>query len=251
VIAPLLHAALLLGTADDAVTDTMRPLHAFEMLNPSAQRLDGPRPPRVVLVLIPGTRAPPEMVTRLNVPQTAADLLVIDDVKLLHARDLPLPWHQQPSFFVDHDEKAFAPVAQESRAIPATTADLTAFIHRYIIHKNSERGLDPASVVARRREGDCTEHAVLLAALARSRGIPARVVFGIVLVQREKDVVAMGHAWVELRTGTTWEVGDAALHGSPLTKVYLPLNVVTDEGPAYKLAGLSATNIKAVKLEPR
>ena len=40
-----------------------------------------------------------------------------------------------------------------------------------------------AAEVARSREGDCTEHAVLLAALARARGIPARVAMGLVYVR--------------------------------------------------------------------
>ena len=40
-----------------------------------------------------------------------------------------------------------------------------------------------AAEVAQSREGDCTEHAVLLAALARACGIPSRVAIGLVYVR--------------------------------------------------------------------
>lgn len=43
-------------------------------------------------------------------------------------------------------------------------------------------GFATASEVVRTRTGDCTEHAVLLAALLRARGIPSRVVTGLVYV---------------------------------------------------------------------
>jgi len=41
-------------------------------------------------------------------------------------------------------------------------------------------GFASATEVARSREGDCTEHGVFLASLLRARGIPARVVSGLI-----------------------------------------------------------------------
>jgi len=54
------------------------------------------------------------------------------------------------------------------------------FVHRIINAKNLGTALGSASDVARSRSGDCTEHAVLLAALLRADGIPARVVSGLI-----------------------------------------------------------------------
>ncbi len=65
-------------------------------------------------------------------------------------------------------------------AAPAAKAEtLRAFVHRYITRKNLDVALASAATVARNREGDCTEHATLLAALLRAQGIPSRLVAGL------------------------------------------------------------------------
>jgi len=54
-------------------------------------------------------------------------------------------------------------------------------------------------------EGDCTEHAVLLAALCRARGIPARVAIGLVYV----DQAFWYHMWTEVHVAHRWIPLDA------------------------------------------
>lgn len=54
-------------------------------------------------------------------------------------------------------------------------------------------------------EGDCTEHAVLLAALCRARGIPARVAIGLVYV----DQAFCYHMWTEVHVAHRWIPLDA------------------------------------------
>lgn len=54
-------------------------------------------------------------------------------------------------------------------------------------------------------EGDCTEHAVLLAALCRARGIPARVAIGLVYV----DQAFCYHMWTEVYVADRWIPLDA------------------------------------------
>jgi transglutaminase-like putative cysteine protease len=63
------------------------------------------------------------------------------------------------------------------------------------------------------RGGDCTEFAVLLAAAARARGIPTRVVAGL---SYASHFLGRGHAftphmWVQAWNGTRWVSYDAAL----------------------------------------
>ncbi|MEM9419763.1 MAG: transglutaminase-like domain-containing protein [Planctomycetota bacterium] len=53
-------------------------------------------------------------------------------------------------------------------------------VHRKIKAKDLSVGFATASDVARTKQGDCTEHAVLLAALFRGAGIPSRCVSGLV-----------------------------------------------------------------------
>lgn len=59
---------------------------------------------------------------------------------------------------------------------------LRRFTHRFIAAKDLSVGMATASEVARTAEGDCTEHAVLLAALLRAAEIPSRTVTGVLYV---------------------------------------------------------------------
>src|SRR5918996_3810632 len=146
--------------------------------------------------------------------------------------DAVKPAHTGASFVVDFRDSAVTrashQVANAKGGAAETPERLRRFVHQYISSKNLARGYDSASVVAPRREGDCTEHAVLLAALARLRRLPARVVHGIALVRAGDAWRAYGHAWVELRDKKSWAPIDAALE-SPSGIIYIPLAVLEDE----------------------
>lgn len=96
-----------------------------------------------------------------------------------------------------------------------TMRRLEAFVRDYIEIKSLRVGYASAAEVVRDREGDCTEHAVLLAALARARGIPARVATGIAYapVMGERRHVFVPHAWVLAWVDGRWQGFDAALPG--------------------------------------
>jgi transglutaminase-like putative cysteine protease len=154
------------------------------------------------------------------------------------SHDRPLARHSRPSFVVDYDEPSVQAARAEAVRLcgPSPTPDqLALFVYGYIDHKDLLRGFDLASQVARRKEGDCTEHAVLLVALARSFGFPARVVMGMALVVVDGKVEAVGHAWAEVRQSGQWKVTDAAIPAQ-LGARYLPLSVLDDEGPAFARA---------------
>lgn len=112
-------------------------------------------------------------------------------------------------------------VALARRAVGTSTGNaarmqrLQAFVSHYISHKNLSVGYASALEVLHSREGDCTEHAVLLGALARALGIPARVVVGLVYMPHFADARAalVPHAWVQAWVGDHWRSYDAALDG--------------------------------------
>ncbi len=86
----------------------------------------------------------------------------------------------------------------------ATALRLEEFVGGVVTTESLGVGMASAAETARRQEGDCTEHAVLLAALARAAGIPSRVVVGIAYVA---DFAGSGpafgyHMWVEVYVGT-------------------------------------------------
>jgi hypothetical protein len=92
---------------------------------------------------------------------------------------------------------------------------LESFVRSYIRTKSLGVGYASALEVARTPEGDCTEHAVLLAALGRSLGIATRVVDGLAYAPgfAGKDRVFVPHAWVQAWIGGRWQSFDAALPG--------------------------------------
>jgi len=64
---------------------------------------------------------------------------------------------------------------------------------------------DRASDVLEAGKGDCTEHTVLVVALARALGIPARPVHGLVYAQYGDGQNALyWHAWPEIRSAGEW-----------------------------------------------
>ena len=75
--------------------------------------------------------------------------------------------------------------------------------------------------------GDCGEHAVLLGALLRSQGIPARVTLGLVYVNDKKGYYY--HAWVMAESHGAWVFADPALGEFPAIKDRIPL-VIDDTG---------------------
>ena len=88
---------------------------------------------------------------------------------------------------------------------------LTAGVGKYITKKDLSRAFDSAGTVVQTRQGDCTEHAVLLAAVLRAHGIPSRVAMGLVFVERigdRRDVFGY-HAWTQAWVDGAWHDLDA------------------------------------------
>ena len=71
--------------------------------------------------------------------------------------------------------------------------------------------------VARSRQGDCSEHAVLAAAMCRAVGLPAQVVNGLLYVENYDRAggrkVFAPHAWFRVLIDGKWIDYDAAWQG--------------------------------------
>ncbi len=84
-------------------------------------------------------------------------------------------------------------------------------VHRFISRKDLATTLAGAAETVRRRRGDCSEHAVLLAALLRSRGIPARIAVGLdhaASFAGRREVFAW-HVWTQAWLDGCWRDLDA------------------------------------------
>jgi transglutaminase-like putative cysteine protease len=92
---------------------------------------------------------------------------------------------------------------------------IETFVRSYIRTKSLDVGYASALEVAHKPEGDCTEHALLVAALGRALGIATRVVDGLAYAPgfAGKDQVFVPHAWAQAFVEGRWQSFDAALPG--------------------------------------
>jgi transglutaminase-like putative cysteine protease len=125
----------------------------------------------------------------------------------------PTPADLEPNSLVQSDDptvKELARRAAGGRQDPWTVAKLIeAFVQRSIKEKNFSQAFASAADVAKSLEGDCTEHAVLLAALARANNIPARVAIGLVYMPSDQGFGY--HMWNELWIDGRWIPLDGTL----------------------------------------
>lgn len=116
--------------------------------------------------------------------------------------------------------------------------ELSRSTHSLVRQKNYTRGFVPASEVARASEGDCTAHAVLLAAMLRARGIPARVAVGLVYVPTDTKPQMAYHMWTIAYINDQWLHFDATLPSgyAPADRITLVTDSL-DGGNEYDLLG--------------
>ena len=151
-------------------------------------------------------------------------------------------------------ELATAALSGSPDSVPTRAEDLRRAAHRHIRSKDLSVGFASAAETARTREGDCTEHAVLLAAMLRAEGIPSRVVSGLIYADRfagGKDIFGY-HMWTQALlpidernpdAGSRWVDLDATLpEARPLTATHIALGT-------HALAGDSRANA-LVELAP-
>ncbi len=158
--------------------------------------------------------------------------------------DPPGDEDRQPNNWIQSDNPKIAAMAKEAAGAQTDPWQTAVAIERYvrgkITQKNYSQAFASAAEVADSLEGDCSEHAVLLAALARAKGIPARVAMGLVY----KDRKFYYHMWNEVYVGDRWialdgtlgqggvgaahlKLGHSNLHGASAFTSFLPLlNVI-------------------------
>jgi hypothetical protein len=157
----------------------------------------------------------------------------------------------EDTFVIDISEKSTLAFAKGflNEEPSLNLLQLEAYVSNYIDNPSYVNGFNIASVVASERSGDCTEYAVLLAALSRSIALPARVIIGTVILEEREKLSAFGHAWVEVWHNQKWNILDAALHQSQATQhFYLPASDLSKESPGYYMALAKATNLLPSKI---
>ena len=151
----------------------------------------------------------------------------IDDHTVeLTIRALPIPEETEPSespgkeflqaseFLQSEDanvQKHAEAAAGDAKAPAEIARAMEKYVRNTLNKKNFSTALASAAEVAKNLEGDCTEHAVLLAAMLRAKQIPSRVAVGIVYVELNKQPSFGGHMWTEAWLNGKWVPLDGTL----------------------------------------
>ena len=98
---------------------------------------------------------------------------------------------------------------------------INQWVYKNVDRKNFKVAFATASEVARNFNGDCTEHAVLAAALSRAAGIPSRVAIGLVYV--EKNDSFGYHMWNEVYVNNRWVALDPSWNQSTVDATHIKL----------------------------
>ncbi|WP_339732281.1 transglutaminase-like domain-containing protein [uncultured Gimesia sp.] len=141
-----------------------------------------------------------------------------------------------PTQFIQSDDARvmkYAAAAVQSEQNPWKQATLMErYVHQNLKKKNFSTALASAAEVAKNMEGDCTEHAVLLAAMLRAQNLPSRVAVGLVYIPSRSSFG--GHMWTEVFLDNRWIPLDATLGKGGIGAGHIKLadSSLSDNAPA-------------------
>ncbi|UCG59260.1 MAG: transglutaminase domain-containing protein [Phycisphaerales bacterium] len=121
----------------------------------------------------------------------------------------------KPGRFVQSDDEQVVSLARRAAGNAGDAAEaakrIESFVAKYVANKSLSVGYASAAEVVASKQGDCSEFAVLTAAMCRAVGIPAQVVVGIAYVDEFAGQTGFGgHAWNQAYVGGKWVGLDAA-----------------------------------------
>jgi hypothetical protein len=124
----------------------------------------------------------------------------------------------EPTRYLQSDNKQVVDLARRAVGGAKDAAEaarkIEAFVGDYIENRSLSVGYATAAEVAASRQGDCSEFAVLTAAMCRAVGIPAQVVAGVAYVDDFAGHQGFGgHAWTQAYIGGKWIGLDASFKG--------------------------------------
>ncbi|MEN0020704.1 MAG: transglutaminase-like domain-containing protein [Planctomycetota bacterium] len=123
----------------------------------------------------------------VSVEPDGTTIIEVSTGEFLPAGELDRDTFLAATAMLDAEDNRVAGLARVANRTPGDAAAKAEALRRQVFttvrQKNLETGFASASEVARTREGDCTEHAVLLAAMLRAADIPSRVVAGLIYAE--------------------------------------------------------------------
>jgi hypothetical protein len=151
----------------------------------------------------------------------------------------------QPSAFIQSDHQNFQTLAQKIVANKSTSLEkiraMVDWVHRNI-EKRPVLSLPDALSTLENRVGDCNEHAVLFAALARAAGIPCRLEAGLVYLKGRFYY----HAWNLVYLGR-WITVDALFGQVPADVSHIRLVTGSPQQQLDLMGLIGKVNLKVIR----
>ncbi len=191
---------------------------------------------------------------RITVKAIRPGLLPVNSA---HVIVKPVKADVEPNNLIQSDDEQIVRMANQVATDLTKPWDIARTMERYVREqiqvKDFSHAFATAAEVAETLEGDCTEHAVLLAALCRARGIPARVAMGLVYYAQERGFAY--HMWNEVWVHDRWIPLDATLGNGGIGAAHLKLGDSNLDGatsytaflPVIQVLGQLSIEIEAVE----
>lgn len=182
--------------------------------------------------LVAGVRSDPEPRKRLRLRRNGRDTVEIVQAAVVEAPTAPyrLPsrdtalarWLAPEPLIQSHDPRIAAQARRviERERAPARVAELlTHWVHRTLRREIPPPGSVPSAVkVLETARGDCNDATTLFVALARSTGLPARTVGGLIYLNGRFYY----HAWAEVYLND-WIAVDPTFDQFPADAAHIPI----------------------------
>lgn len=171
--------------------------------------------------------------------QLAGAVITLHRETLPAANAAPCPGQQASlaaSPYVQKDNPAIAGRGREITSEHATAAGRVRALLDWVygnLEKRPVIGVPDAVTVLATKAGDCNEHAALFAALARSIGIPTKIVAGVAF----HNNAFFYHAWNEVCLGDGWISVDAAQNQFPADLTHIRM-VEGETGEMIRIGAL-------------
>jgi len=170
-----------------------------------------------------------------------------DPAELTNREAVPTKEYLQSNTVIQSDDDLVRRIANAiagDKADPWSIAtELEQYVNGYITEANFTQAFDTAAEVAVNRNGDCTEHAVLLAALCRAQKIPARVAIGLIYLPSGQNGVFAYHMWTEVWIKDRWIPLDATLARGGIGAAHIKLTTSSLAGSSPQSVFLPVAHV--------
>lgn len=236
--------------AEDQNWDTQTALDLIATVAvPVAHPIDDPRHRRSLRLHLSGINLETVPTDDEQTRNGATLTITRPDVEGLASYQLPCrdpQWASEltPTAFLQSDHPRIRTVAQEIVGGTDDAKAAAALLNDWVytrLRKVPTISVPNALQVLEMGEGDCNEHAVLFAALARAIGLPAQVIAGAVYL----DGAFFYHAWCEVWLGR-WVSIDPALHQFPADATHVKFVVGGPEEHAAMLGIVGRLGIEVL-----